>query len=235
MNRYLSSFIISFIFFTSIILVIFYFLTNNNFSVTEMEIEKVSKINLSIIFEIQQSRKEPLKNKILEKKTETEPIPEPEILVKAKQITESELIVEPKQITESELIVEPKLIPKKVPSLLSTPKISQKRILKSKKQTVNSNIRQAKQKLFITELVKKINNNKSYPYSARRRCIQGKLDIKFKILANGNVDSIEILSGKRIFKKSAIKAIYKSFPIQVDKSIFDFPKEFTIKMAYLLK
>ena len=44
-----------------------------------------------------------------------------------------------------------------------------------------------------------------------------------------------MISGKNVFKKSAIQAINKSFPIDVEESLFDFPKQFKIKIAYVLK
>jgi len=100
-----------------------------------------------------------------------------------------------------------------------------------KKQTK----RKANQALFTKELVKKINENKSYPNMARRRGIQGVVNIRFQILENGEVKNIEIISGRSIFKKATIQAIKESFPIQVDPSLYNFPETFRVKIAYTLK
>ncbi len=100
---------------------------------------------------------------------------------------------------------------------------------------INHEVVQAKQDLFIKHLIHKINSNKSYPHTARRRGIEGLVDVKFKILSDGNVEDIKIISGRSIFKKSAIQAITRSFPISVKTSFFDFPREFKIKISYILK
>ena len=70
---------------------------------------------------------------------------------------------------------------------------------------------------------------------ARRRGIEGLVDVKFKILSDGNVEDIKIVSGRSIFKKSAMQAIARSFPVIVKDSLFDFPREFKVKISYILK
>ena len=54
----------------------------------------------------------------------------------------------------------------------------------------------------------------------------------FILLANGHVKDIHYLSGKTLFESSAIEAIEKSFPMDVDNNLFTFPKEFKIKLVY---
>ncbi len=102
-------------------------------------------------------------------------------------------------------------------------------------QAQEAQILQAKQNLFLTNLIERINNNKSYPNMARRRCIEGEVDVKFVVMADGTVEKIEIISGRKIFKKSTIQAISRSFPMEVDTSLFSFPKEFKIKISYILR
>ena len=94
---------------------------------------------------------------------------------------------------------------------------------------------QIKQNLFFKKIKTTINKNKSYPRKAVRRGIEGDIKISFTLLENGNVKDIKIISGKNIFKKSAIKSIQKSFPIKIDNKLFKFPKIFTIKINYMLK
>ena len=64
---------------------------------------------------------------------------------------------------------------------------------------------------------------------------EGKVKIGFTLNKNGQASNIKIISGNRIFNNSAIQAIKDSFPIKVDKSLFDFPKNFTINLAYNLE
>ena len=61
------------------------------------------------------------------------------------------------------------------------------------------------------------------------------MEVQFIILADGNVKGVEIISGKRVFKRSAKSAIENSFPINIDTTLFNFPKEFAIKISYILR
>ena len=100
---------------------------------------------------------------------------------------------------------------------------------------VDEELLQAKRDRFLAHLVEKINSNKSYPHAARRRGVEGDVEVKFYISANGCVEQISLISGKKIFKDSAFESIFKSFPVEVDESLFEFPKEFRITLSYVLK
>jgi protein TonB len=93
----------------------------------------------------------------------------------------------------------------------------------------------AKQKAFYSELRALINKNKTYPNSARRRSIQGDIEMKFSVTSDGNVGDIKRVHGHHIFEASAREAIEKSFPIRVEKELFSYPKEFKITLVYVLK
>lgn len=92
----------------------------------------------------------------------------------------------------------------------------------------------AKQNIFFTKIRNKIEQNKSYPRSARRRGIEGIVEVKFNLCNDGNVKDIEFISGKNVFKQSIIEAIENSFPVVVDTSLFSFPKQFKISIKYTL-
>jgi periplasmic protein TonB len=92
--------------------------------------------------------------------------------------------------------------------------------------------KEAKQNLFIEQLRERINKNKSYPMTARRRAIEGSIEMQFYLLRNGQVKDIRYISGKTLFESSAREAIQKSFPMDVDTNLFTFPKEFKIKLLY---
>ena len=93
---------------------------------------------------------------------------------------------------------------------------------------------QAKRNILFTKIRNRINQNKSYPRSARRRGIEGEVKVRFTLCSNGSVKNIEFLSGKNVFKQSIIKAIEKSFPMEIDSSLFTFPKQFKISVRYIL-
>ena len=122
---------------------------------------------------------------------------------------------------------------------MPTPLPQQSVVTKREKSKPNRDIedenKKMKQNLFLSQLRSQINANKTYPNSARRRGIQGEVEMRFFVTKDGDVQNIEKLSGRSIFEKSAIAAIKRSFPMKIDEALFSFPKEFRIKIAYILK
>ncbi|MBN2816204.1 MAG: energy transducer TonB [Campylobacterales bacterium] len=93
---------------------------------------------------------------------------------------------------------------------------------------------EALKKSFTETLISKINANKSYPSTARRRAIEGDVKVRFEILADGSVDNIEITSGKSIFEKATREAIERSFPLEVQNTPYSFPETFSLTITYKL-
>ncbi|MEN8304302.1 MAG: energy transducer TonB, partial [Campylobacterota bacterium] len=185
--------------------------------------------------EIKPIKKEKKKPKPKPKKrVKKKPPPKPKLkpTLKPEPIIQ-ESIVEPEPIIEE--ATEEEIVQEEIIEEAQEQEVVQTETISNVQQQINQDIREAKQREFIEYLVKRINSNKSYPNMARRRCIEGVVDVKFIILANGNVEGIEIVSGKSIFKKATIQAIERSFPIEVDSSLFDFPEVFKVKIAYVLK
>jgi TonB family protein len=79
-------------------------------------------------------------------------------------------------------------------------------------QTVQDN---GAKKAFLNDLRARIIANKEYPQLAKRRHIQGAVDVRFDLTANGEVDNIRFLSGKSILQKGVRKAILRSFPLNI--------------------
>ena len=181
----------------------------------------------------------PKPKKKIVKKEEPKPkkeLPKQEPVKKVEKKIEEKI---EKEVVKKEEPIKEEVKPKETPKKLvtqNTPKSNANKITNSKpKKVVDEAALKAKQDLFLAQLVKKINENKSYPFSARRRGIEGEVKMSFFLLANGMVENIKQLSGKSVFTKSAFSAIEKSFPLTMDKTLFAFPKEFTITIAYVLK
>ena len=212
MHRYLSSFIITALLYVSAIASMLYAFNADSYSTEDIEVHNVSKVSFTIIT----PENKPKKEKRIEQKPKPKPKPKP---IKNPTPKPEPIVKEP--------LPEP---------VKEEPKPKEKKIVNQNSDDTTSNeMTKAKKQLFIADLMKRINSNKSYPHTARRRCIQGVVEIKFIILADGSVKHINMIYGKDIFEKSAIQAIKRSFPVNVDTSLFSFPKEFKIKIAYILK
>lgn len=241
MTRYLNSFFIALTLYSSVFAFIIYQSTIDNFSNKKNTNENVSRVCFSIINEeIPAKEEKPKEEPKIEKKVEKKKI--------EKKIVKKEVLQIPQPILEAAREPIKKEIPEPVPTeevekvaenetkTLANPNQNvQKVINTSIEKTVDTNLLKAKQDEFLAYLIEKINSNKSYPNIARRRVIEGNVEVKFHLCSDGNVANIKMISGKKIFHKSAVEAISRSFPIEVNKTLFNFPKEFKITMAYVLK
>lgn len=234
MNRYLNSFFIAFALYSSAFGVILYQSTTDTFSDQQTTNENVSRVCFSVINEQTPTLKEEVKpEKKVEKKLEKkvvkkEVLQTPNPIAKATREPIKKELPKPTVSEEVQEVVqaETKIVPKQN---------MQKVVNTAVEETQNTEMLKARQDKFLSHLVEKINSNKSYPNMARRRVIEGNVEMKFHLLADGSVKHIKLISGRHIFKESAVEAISKSFPVEVDKALFSFPKELKITIAYILK
>jgi len=232
MNRYISSFIISAFSYLAIIVSIVYFLSADTKLSTDAKVQDVRKVSFRVV--AQASPPKPQQEKKITPKPKPKPKPKPEPIKEepVKEPIVEEKIVEEKVVEEvqekvEEVVEETKEIVEETPE--------KEEVVVQEQTEINQDVLLAKQNKFISDLIKKINDNKSYPRMARRRGIEGLVDVKFKILSDGNVEGIKIVSGRSIFKRSAMEAISKSFPVIIEEALFEFPKEFSVKISYVLK
>lgn len=224
MNRYLSSFIISILIYISLFAgAIVIFNEDDNFS--DKDVDKPNVICVSMVAQ-KVTQKQPIKKIQKKKKTVKKVVKEKELPKPKKTIPKTEIVkkeLKKEEVVEDETSVQEYVEVEKKQEVIAT-----------KKCTTNTDEIKAKQNIFFTKLRNRINENKSYPRSARRRGIEGSVEVKFNLCSDGNVKDIKFISGKNVFKKSIIEAIEDSFPIDVDKSLFSFPKEFKISVEYIL-
>lgn len=235
MNRYFSSFIISAISYFIIIFSLIYIIKADSQPNTDAKVQDVRKVSFTIIaksipLEKKQEKKvtpEPIPEPKPEPKPIQKPIPKPKPEPIKKPIVKEEVVQE--EVQESVEETQEEI----VEAVESMP--SKEDVIVEKQSEISQDILLAKQNKFINDLIKKINDNKSYPNMARRRGIEGIVDVKFKVLSDGNVEGMNVVSGNNIFAKSALEAISKSFPVSVEETLFKFPKEFRVKLSYTLK
>jgi len=241
MSRYLSSFIATTIIYTGLIASVI-LLSPKHENISDKDVEKPILISVNMLVQpkVVKEVKKPEPKKVVkpEPKKKPEPKPKPKPvekkiipLKKAEKIKEPEPKPEPE--VKEETVKKDNTEDRPVQEPVSQPQVKRQTITREENKITQDEIK-AKQNLFFTEVRKRIDQNKSYPRIARRRGIEAEVEVSFYIQSDGNVKNIKFLSGKRIFKKSIEKAIEDSFPMEVDNSIFKFPKKFKITIKYIL-
>lgn len=236
-QRYMSSFLLSSLFYF-LLLALLYFSLLNTEEPLKAQKEEVSRISLTTLSyqepkplpkqKVQNKPKEALQKPIVKKIQTPKPVTKKVLPLPPQKV---EKVLEQEPVLEQELIKEQKVLEQK--KLLEEAQALERRKQKEAELLlIAKQEREAKQNLFVQELRDRINKNKSYPMTARRRGIEGSIEMQFHLLENGQVKDIRYISGKTLFENSAIEAIQKSFPMDVDNTLFTFPKEFKIKLVY---
>ena len=91
-----------------------------------------------------------------------------------------------------------------------------------------------KQKEYLENLKRRINEHKTYPKIAQNSHIEGKVMIEFTISPRGELLSLVILEGKKIFHKATEDAVQKSFPFPLNEDLFTSVMTFQIELSYSL-
>lgn len=88
---------------------------------------------------------------------------------------------------------------------------------------------------YISELLAKIEKNKFYPTIARRRNLQGMIQVRFRLGCQGEVESLEIEGKHSLLRKAAGKAIEASMPLPKIPAEIECPVLIDYAMAYKLE
>ncbi|WP_263832179.1 energy transducer TonB [Sulfurospirillum oryzae] len=91
-----------------------------------------------------------------------------------------------------------------------------------------------KQKEYLENLKRRINEHKTYPKIAQNSRIEGNVMIEFTISPKGELLSFVVLGGKKIFHKATEDAVQKSFPFPLNEDLFTSVMTFQIELNYSL-
>lgn len=87
---------------------------------------------------------------------------------------------------------------------------------------------------YLGELVAHIESYKYYPRAARRRGIQGVIQVSFRLLANGSITDLEIRSGHKLLRTATEQALQKAQPLPKPPAQISTPLSVSYGMEYLL-
>jgi len=159
------------------------------------------------------------------------PKPKPIIKPKPKPVIRPKPIVKPKPIIEQDRIEPIKTI--EVPEKIIEVTQEVKEEIKEEKKESRVDIEFLK-KAYFDRVRSEINKHKIYPKRARRRGMQGDVKVCFLISKDGKFLYIKEIKGRKILKKSAIKAIKRSFPLKPENFLFKTDYEITVTIVYRL-
>jgi protein TonB len=187
---------------------------------------------------IEQDEKPPL----LVKLTFQKPLPE---IIPKKVITPPEPVVKkvvkpkPKPKIEKKRLSKPKPTPKPKPKPLiaETKPVTPPEETQVATQPAPTRI-QPKVNLreeYLSKLLAMIEAKKHYPTIARRRNLEGKIEVRFNLLCDGKISKLSITGAHSLLRKAAGKAIDAAQPLPEPPSQVECPIPVHYAMAYSLE
>ncbi|OOZ42367.1 hypothetical protein BOW53_00590 [Solemya pervernicosa gill symbiont] len=163
------------------------------------------------------------------KVVETEPVvePEPVEIVEAEPVeVVEEVPVEVFEPVEVATVVEPVAVAAAEPVVAAPPPASSG---PSPEQMASAKAD------YLARLVKHIESNKFYPSAARRRRIEGAVDVAFQIDQRGEITELSCDGKNRLLHKAACKAIESSRPLPEPPSALGARLPISFSMVYALR
>ncbi|MEO1954692.1 MAG: TonB family protein [Campylobacterales bacterium] len=236
MNRYFKSFFLTLFLYIIIIGVCISFLQEHPKVSSKKEQLKKLKVSLVTIVEPTVLKKEILKpnKKIIKQKKVIKPKIKKVIRKKHKQkkVIHKKIV---KKKPVKKVVKKQSKIDKVVKKKPIEPKPIVKSIVQKKQNGINDKKNELKKQKYYKLIKQTITLYKKYPKKAIRRGVQGFVKVKFIVSANGELVSIDIIDGKKIFYKSVKKAIKKTFPLSPPKGVFSKNFELEVKLVYRLR
>ena len=227
MNRYSSSFLLTF-FLYSILTASVVFSSNNIQNLQTTPPKPTTNLKVKIVTTKEKKIEKNINKEKLTKKKEK---PLKKKTIKPKKLTKLKKIIKKiEKVKKVEKIIQNKNTPK----FQSSKKILKKKPLAKLDEKLNHNKINKQKQLYFSQVKQTINKNKIYPKVAIRRSIEGSVKIKFTLTKYGELVSFNILKGQKIFKKSIAKAIQKSFPIKPPQNIFKENLDLFVTLNYKL-
>jgi protein TonB len=91
------------------------------------------------------------------------------------------------------------------------------------------------QEIYLAEVLSSIEKKKRYPTLARRKNIEGKVNVSFKLSCGGDITELDIQGAHSLLRKAAKKAINAAQPFPKRPQQLDCPLPVKYAMAYSLK
>ena len=87
---------------------------------------------------------------------------------------------------------------------------------------------------YMNTLLAHIESHKFYPRSARKRGIQGHVNVSFSLSPSGNISTINVKGGSTILQRAACNAVNASLPLPKPPESLEEALPVTYRMAFLL-
>ena len=98
------------------------------------------------------------------------------------------------------------------------------------------NTKQANEKqCYLMTLLAHIESHKYYPRPARRKGIEGYVNVSFLLFPSGELSAVKVAGGPALLHRAARKAVQSALPLPKPPSLFSEPLPVKYRMAFILQ
>jgi protein TonB len=87
---------------------------------------------------------------------------------------------------------------------------------------------------YLLQLLAHIDSHKFYPRSARRRGMEGKIQVTFYLLRDGSISGLQIKGGSKLLRKAAKQAVQQSLALPPPPESMQLQEQIRFGMVYRL-
>lgn len=88
---------------------------------------------------------------------------------------------------------------------------------------------------YLAAVLAHIESHKFYPLPARRRGLQGAVDVRFTLDARGMISNLDVTGSNSLFVEAARAAVRKALPLPAAPSLDGFPLDVSYQMIFKLQ
>jgi len=174
---------------------------------------------------------------------EPEPVKKPEPVSRQEPVVVAESVQKTKPLPVSKPVRKPVPRPRVAKKPEKKPVSEnierQKRVasspVKSQKRSVAKQAAESQKVDYFSLLQAHIEACKYYPRAARKQGIEGKVEVSFQLLKNGDVSDIQTSGAHRLLRHAASRAIKEALPLPIPPDSLAMPANIRFSMHYDLK
>jgi protein TonB len=87
---------------------------------------------------------------------------------------------------------------------------------------------------YLAHLLEHIDEHKFYPRSARRRGLEGRVEVSFHLLEDGTIRNLHVTGGSRVLRTAAEQAIQRALPLPAPNGSIRLQQQVNFDMEYRL-
>ncbi len=100
---------------------------------------------------------------------------------------------------------------------------------------VDTRLSEQARQSYLAELLSHIESHKHYPRSARRRHIEGVVQVSFRLLPEGQIEGLKVAGKRRVLQQASRSSVIASLPVPRPPKELDLPLSINFSMAFVLK